>query len=121
MYGQTVQTQIRLLLSEQSDLGLHSLLFQMCFLTKYPSTWPLCFNFSLTSAMFSGVQKFRNFTGNKRYRKVPKFSDAKKLCCNLPKTQNKEAKLYFLYFVKMMQNGIANSEDPDQTAPLGVV
>ena len=25
------------------------------------------------------------------------------------------------YFVKKMQNGIANSEDPDQTAPLGAV
>ena len=28
-FGQTVQTQIRLLLEEQSDQGLHCLLFQM--------------------------------------------------------------------------------------------
>ena len=27
----------------------------------------------------------------------------------------------FGYFVKKMQYGIANSEDPDQTAPLGAV
>ena len=42
------------------------------------------------------------------YCKVPEFSDARKLCCNLPKIQ-KDA------------NGIANSVDPDQTAPLGAV
>ena len=28
-FGQTVQTQIRLLLEEQSDLGLHCLLFNL--------------------------------------------------------------------------------------------
>ena len=27
------------------------------------------------------------------YRKVPKFSDATKLCCNLPKTQTKRPNL----------------------------
>ena len=27
------------------------------------------------------------------YRKVPKFSDAKKLCCNLPKIQTKRPNL----------------------------
>ena len=26
------------------------------------------------------------------YRKVPKFSDARKLCCNLPKIQGKKSK-----------------------------
>ena len=53
------------------------------------------------------------------YRKVPKFSDAKKLCCNVPKTQTKRPKLKVLY--QNDANGIANNEDPDQTAPLGAV
>ena len=56
---------------------------------------------------------------NITYRKVPKFSDARKLCCNLPKTQTKRPNLR-IFRVKDA-NGIANSEDPDQTAPLGAV
>ena len=43
--GQTVQTQIRLLLEEQSDQGLHCLLFHLQLLKKYPKVWPLCLNF----------------------------------------------------------------------------
>ena len=50
------------------------------------------------------------------YRKIPKFSDARKLCCNLPKTQTKRQNLRV--FHQKDANGIANSEDPDQTAPL---
>ena len=46
-----------------------------------------------------------------RYCKVPKFSDAKKLCCNLPKIQTKRSNL----ICQNDANGIANSEDPDQT------
>ena len=58
----------------------------------------------------------------KEYRKVPKFSDARKLyarklCCNLLKIQTKRPKLEVFY--QNDANGIANSEDPDQTAPLG--
>ena len=53
------------------------------------------------------------------YRKVPKFSDARKLCCNLPKIQTKRPNLGI--FHQKVANGIANSEDPDQTAPLGAV
>ena len=45
--GQTVQTQIRLLLEKHSDLDLHF--------------GPLCLNIRLIVAMFSGVKKFRNF------------------------------------------------------------
>ena len=55
----------------------------------------------------------------KSYRKVPKFSDARKLCCNLPKIQTKRPN--FRGFPKTDANGTANSEDPDQTAPLGAV
>ena len=53
------------------------------------------------------------------YRKVPKFSDARKLCCNLPKIQTKRPNLRV--FCQNDANGMANSEDPDQTAPLGAV
>ena len=53
------------------------------------------------------------------YRKVPKFSDARKLCCNLPKIQTKRTNLRVL--CQKDACGIANSADPDQTAPLGAV
>ena len=36
------------------------------------------------------------------YRKVPKFSDARKLCCNLSKIPTKRPKLIG-YFIKMMR------------------
>ena len=49
------------------------------------------------------------------YRKVPKFSDARKLCCNLSKFQTKRPNLRV--FHQKDANGIANSENPDQTAP----
>ena len=48
------------------------------------------------------------------YLKVPKFSDARKLCCYLPKFQTKSPKLRVFY--QNDANGIANCEDPDQTA-----
>ena len=50
-----------------------------------------------------------------KYRKVPKFSDSRKLYCNLPKIQTKTPSLWV--FRHKDANGIANSEDPDQTAP----
>ena len=46
--------------------------------------------------------------------KIPKFSDAK-----IPKIQMKRPNLKL--FCQKHANGIANSEDPDQTAPLGAV
>ena len=43
---QTVQTQVRLLLEEQSDQGFHCLLFHGHLLRiKYPKVWLLCLNF----------------------------------------------------------------------------
>ena len=54
-----------------------------------------------------------------QYPKVPKFSDARKLCCNLPKIQEKRPNLKV--FCLKDANGIANSEDPDETAPRGAV
>ena len=53
------------------------------------------------------------------YHKVPKFLDARKLCCKLPKIQTKRPNRRI--FCPKDANGIANSEDPDQTAPLGAV
>ena len=49
-----------------------------------------------------------------KYCKVPKFSYARKHCCNLPKIQ--ERRLNLRVFRQKYANGIANSEDPDQTA-----
>ena len=53
------------------------------------------------------------------YREIPKFSDARKLCCNVPKIQTKSQNVRV--FRHKDANGIANSEDPDQTAPLGAL
>ena len=54
---------------------------------------------------------FKETTISEVYRKVPKFSDTRKLCCNLPKIQGKRPNLYV--FLRKEANGIANSEDPD--------
>ena len=53
------------------------------------------------------------------YRKVPKFSDTRKLRCNLPIIQTKRPNLRV--FIQKDAHGLANSEDPDQPAPLGAV
>ena len=53
----------------------------------------------------------------KIYRKTPKFSN-RKLCCNLPKIQEKRPNLRV--FPQKDANGIANSVDPDQTAPRSI-
>ena len=50
------------------------------------------------------------------YRKVPIFLDAKKHCCNRPKIPTKRPNLWD--FHQKDANGKANSEDPDQNAPL---
>ena len=55
----------------------------------------------------------------KHYRKVPKFWDTRNLFGNLPKIQaNRQNHRVFCPYDA---NGIANSEDSDQTAPLGRV
>ena len=55
---------------------------------------------------------------NTDYRKVPKFLDTKKLCCNQPKIHITGPNLRVLH--QKDANGKANSEDPDQTAPITV-
>ena len=56
---------------------------------------------------------------NFKYRKFPKYSDTQKICCNHSKIWT-----MWLYHRVMSPNGadrMANSADPDQTAPLGAV
>ena len=60
--GQTVQTQIRLLLEEQSDQGLHCLPFCLHLLDILLYGKPACSNVWMITAFFSGVRMFRNFT-----------------------------------------------------------
>ena len=62
--GQTVQTQIRLLLEDTSDhhQGIH-ICYSICLvLMKYPKVWHYCLNFRKITAKFSGVRNLRNFT-----------------------------------------------------------
>ena len=61
---------------------------------------------------------------NKRQFKQPtvkflNFRDIQTFCCKLPKIQTKRPNQRIL--CPKDANGIANSEDPDQTAPLGAV
>ena len=65
------------------------------------------------------LYRINNIQGKGAYCKVPKFSDARQLCCKLPKIQTKRPN--HRIFCSKDANGIANSEDPDQTAPLGAV
>ena len=60
--GQTVQTQIRLLLEEQSDQGLHCWLFHLHVFDKMPLCLASLFEFKVNYSKVSCVQKFRNFT-----------------------------------------------------------
>ena len=56
--GQTVQTQIRLLLEEQSDQGLHCLLFHLHLLDKIHQGLASLFVFKVNYSKVSCVQKF---------------------------------------------------------------
>ena len=60
--GQPVQTQIRLLLEEQSDQGLHCLLFHLHLFDEIPKGFASFLNFRQITAKFSGIRKYRNFT-----------------------------------------------------------
>ena len=59
---QTVQTQIRLLLMEQSDQGLLCLLFFCIFWTQYWTVKSNCSNCMTIMVIISGVPIFRIFT-----------------------------------------------------------
>ena len=66
MPGQTVQAQIRLLLEEQSDQGLHCHSFCIVW-THYSMVEPHSSNFKVITTNISYVRIFRKFT-------VPTFS-----------------------------------------------
>ena len=69
--------------------------------------------------MLSTCNKLKpDITNKMTYRKVPKILDARN-CCNSPKIQTKRPNLKV--FCQKHANGIGNSEDPYQTAPLGAV
>ena len=70
-------------------------------------------------SLFSSKKGLQKETENSCFRKVPKFSDIRKLRCNLLKIQTKSKNLRV--FWQKDANGKANSEDSDQTAPLGAV
>ena len=53
------------------------------------------------------------------YRKNPKNSDIRNICCNHPEMLT--MRLYHRLMLLRDADGIANSVDPDQTAPLGAV
>ena len=61
MPGQTVQTQIRLLLEEQSDQGLHCLPFRLHCLDSLLYGEPHSSNFRVITTNCLGVRKFRKF------------------------------------------------------------
>ena len=69
--------------------------------------------------MKTGPDKTKVVTINPNYRKFPKYSDTQKNCCNHSKIWT-----MLLYSRIMSPNdadGMANSVEPDQTAPLGAV
>ena len=70
----------------------------------------LCFRCSL---------EFPRLGDSNEYCKVPKFFGREKLRCNSSKIQTKRPNLKV--FCQKYANGLVNSEDPDQTAPLGAV
>ena len=66
------------------------------------------------------AQGSRGMTGKKYTLKFLNFWTPENCnCCNLPKIQEKRSNL--MVFRQKEVNGIANSEDSDQTAPLGAV
>ena len=60
--GQIVQTQIRLLLEEQSDQGLHYLQYCLHLLDALLYGKASFSSFRMITTKFSGARKFRNFT-----------------------------------------------------------
>ena len=75
-----------------------------------------CLAESVLKKPFEYYVYMENLRKSLGYRKVPKFWDARNVCCNLPKIQTKRPNLKI--FCQNGADGIANSEDPDQTAPL---
>ena len=81
-------------------------------------SWLACL--PLLCSNYIGVKEILSYLREREmmYRKVPKFWEFRNLC-SIPKIQTKRPNLGV--FCQNDENGIANSEDPDQTAPPGAV
>ena len=91
-----------------------------CFKTDTRNkVYPSKSQFNNIKVEFDGGLNYTGVLASYSTTKVPKFSDARELCCKLPKIQTKMPKLKIL--CQKDTNGIANNEDPDQIAPLGAV
>ena len=68
--------------------------------------------FKATEILLHSDQQFSlNAETNKKYRKIPKFSDTQEICCNHPKIWTKW--LYHRVMSPKDADGMANSVDPD--------
>ena len=78
-----------------------------------------CISAFIIQWQYSEVKPFHSDFRYFKDGKVPKFLDTRKLCCNHPKTGKK--RFYHRVMHPKDADSIANSEDPDQPAPLGTV
>ena len=72
-----------------------------------------------SSKTFSNVKQKKELSNKTTYRKFPKYSDTQKICCNHSKIWT--MRLYHWVMCPKDVDGMANSVDLDQTAPLGAV
>ena len=92
----------------------------VCFWMKSDDTQNQGTPFSYATADGDNIFTLTDYDGLVlNYCIVPKFSDSRKPCCNQPKIQTKRPKPKVFY--QNGANGIANSEDPDQSPPVGAV
>ena len=61
--------------------------------------------------------KINRLTIVQDYRKTPKNLNTRKNCCNCPKIETMS--FYYRVIGPEDEDGMANTVDPDQTAPLG--
>ena len=107
--GQTVQTLIRL--EEQSDQGLHCLLFRLHHLDSLLMVEPHSSNFRVITTNFWGVQIFRKFTVSKNHVQRARGSHDlnmvlvvwKRLLVEMTMTSNSCVHRYLSYDVTVIQ------------------
>ena len=73
----------------------------------------------LTITIHLIIHDFLSHNSKPIYRKVPKFSDSRKVCCNLSKVQIERQ--FGRKNCVQSADAMTNSVDPLQTAPLGAV
>ena len=82
--------------------------------------WVLCSDEKINSVIRASLkERLLKIYGTSNYRKTPKNLDTRKKYCNCPKIWL----IWILHRVMSPKdaNGMANSVDPDQTAPVGAV